>query len=327
MIRHSIIAVFGILCILTGSCEKRDYFVTFDEFLSNKDVVDILISNNRLWVLSSTRQDFISYRARIPDYQISLLYLENNEYLINDQIPTIKYIAFDNNYKVYLVTHRKILLLNDDLSYELYFQIQDTTSIKSIAFEQSNDLWIATNNTGLYYYNGSDAVVFNTSNSVLNSNNIISVLTDSESNVWVNTCNELFEIDENKTFRMDTDFSTINNSSCAFDLSVDKNNTFWVSKWDGNKHRIYKKEINSQWVEVESFETDNRPIKFIKPDSKGNIWIAYSLYPKDRLAYYDSGMWNEIQFSLDEINIRDVEIVGDEIFVGTTKGIYKTAFK
>jgi len=327
-IMHLIIAVLGIVYLITGSCEKRDSFVTFDEFLSNKFVEKILIADNKLWVLSSTPQDFISTIPVIPEYQISLLYLENNEFLMNDQIPAVKDIALDNSNKVYLATYdKKILVLNNDLSYELYFQMLDPTSIKSIAFDQDNDLWISTNKTGLYEFSGANTRNFNTSNSILSSNNIGSMVIDFESNVWLVSCNDLLKIDDNITIVNNNNLESFNNYSCAFHLSFDKNNSLWVSKWDGNNHLILRKKSNSQWNEVEPFLSDSEyPIRFIESDREGNIWVAYSSYPKDRLAYYDSGLWNEILIELNEIVIQDIEINGDEIIIGTSKGIYKTIF-
>lgn len=327
-IMHLVITVLGIAYLITGSCEKRDSLVTFDEFLSNKRVEEILLADNKLWVLSSTPQDFISITAVVPDYQISFLNLENNEFLMNDQIPAVIDIALDNSDKVYLATYdKKILVLNNDLSYELYFQILDTTYIKSIAFDQDNDLWISTNQTGLYEFSGADTINFNTSNSILSSNNIGSMLIDFESNVWLVSCNDLLKIDHNLTIVNDNNLESFNNSSCAFHLSFDKNNSLWVSKWDGNNHLILRKKNNSQWNEVEPFLSGSEyTIRFIESDREGNIWVAYSSYPKDRLAYYNSGLWNEILIELDEIVIQDVEINGDEIIIGTSKGIYKTIF-
>lgn len=327
-IMHLIITVLGIAYLITSSCEKRDSLVTFDEFLSNKRIEEILLADNKLWVLSSTPQDFISITAVVPDYQISFLNLENNEFLMNDQIPAVIDIALDNSDKVYLATYdKKILVLNNDLSYELYFQMLDTTSIKSIAFDQDNDLWISTNKTGLYEFSGANTINYNTSNSILSSNNIGSMLIDFESNVWLVSCNDLLKIDDNITIVNDNNLESFNNFSCAFHLSFDKNNSLWVSKWDGNNHLILRKKNNSQWNEVEPFLSGSEyPIRFIESDREGNIWVAYSSYPKDRLAYYDSGLWNEILIELDEIVIQDVEINGDEIIVGTSKGIYKTIF-
>lgn len=146
---------------------------------------------------------------------------------------------------------------------------------------------------------------------------------DSESNIWFIQGIELFKIDKNRILSKDANLFPINNPASAIFISADKNNTLWVSKWDGNNNLLFKKSTNSPWTEVNPPTSSAKwPIKFIKSDNEGTIWIAYSEYPKDILAYYDTDRWVEIQIPLDEVNILDAVTYKNELILGTAKGIY-----
>jgi len=146
---------------------------------------------------------------------------------------------------------------------------------------------------------------------------------DSESNIWFIQGTELFKIDKNRTISKDPSIFPINNPASTIFISADKDNSLWVSKWDGHNHRLFRKSTDGPWTEVNPpISSVKRPIKFIKSDNKGTIWVAYSDSPKDILAYYDTDKWVEINVPLDEIIINDIEIYKNELILGTAKGIY-----
>jgi hypothetical protein len=322
------ILVPGILIFLSLSCKKDD-IPTFYETINYKYINKLLVSDDKLWVVSSTPQKWVSFLPVIPPYQISVINLETEDFLINEKIPAISAMTLDSSKKPFLATFdRRILKLNEDLSWEEYFKLPVAGLIQTIACSQDNYIAIPTYTSGLYLYNGSDTLILDTSTSSLRSNGIASLMTDSESNIWfMQTC-ELYMVNRNKLIIRDPDSLPVNNPAGAFFLSADKDNSLWVSKWDGNNHRIYKKAVNSAWSEIAPPESsDDRPVKFIRSDGAGRIWIAYSKYPKDLLAYYDSGKWNIIQIPLEEIVILDVETYKNEIIIGTSEGIYRMTMK
>jgi hypothetical protein len=148
---------------------------------------------------------------------------------------------------------------------------------------------------------------------------------DSESDIWLVQGQELFKIGKNSTILKDPYLFPVNHLAGAFDLCADRDNTLWVTRWDGNENRIFKKSIIGPWTDVNPPESSySQPVKFLRSDSKGTIWIAYSEYPKDILAYFDTDRWKEIQIPLDEIVINDVETCNNGLIIGTPKGIYAT---
>jgi hypothetical protein len=330
-IASGISSIFTIclIFILSTTCKKDDTPATFFETVSYKYINQLIVSDDKLWVLSSTPQRWIDIVAILPPYQISVYDLETDEFLINEKIPSISTMTLDNSQKPFLATFdRRILKLNDDLSWEEYFKLPAAGLIQTIVCSQDNYIAIPTYTAGLYLFNGSDTLIYNSLTAPMRSNGIASLAVNSESNILFMQANELYRIDRNKVITRDPDSLPVDNPAGAFFLSSDKDNTIWVSKWDGNRERIYKKSVNTPWTEVGPPESSaGRPIRFIRSDSRGTIWIAYSDYPKDLLAYYDSGQWNIVQTPLEKIIILDVDTYKDEIIIGTSEGIYRTVMK
>jgi ligand-binding sensor domain-containing protein len=309
---------------LTTSCKKTDTPLTYWEQPDYKYINQLHISGDKLWMISSNPSPYVTFVSILPPYQVSEVNLLNDQLLINDSIPAITTFDLDINQTPYLATFdKRVLKVNADLSYQQFLKIPKIHSIQKILFDQNNSLWVATYSGGLFFYDGSDTARFNTSNSILNSNSIQWLTMDSESNIWFIQGTELFKIDKNKIISKDPNIFPIDNKASTIFITADKNNSLWVSKWDGNNQRLFKKSIDGPWTEVYPPSSSlKRPIKFIRSDNKGTIWIAYSDYPKDILAYYDYDKWVEIQVPLDEVIINDVEIYKNELIIGTSKGIY-----
>jgi hypothetical protein len=322
----TLILITGIFTVLSGSC-KKDQIPQY--YLENKYytyINQLYVSNGKLWVLSSIPNRWISFLPVLPRCQVSVTDLETGEYSFNNNIPSIFTMSTENSLTPFLATYdRRILKLNDDLSYEDFFRIPVSCIVNEILCRNENDLFVATYSAGIYFFNGTDTVNFTSSTSVLKTDHIPFIAADNESNVWLMQGNCLYRID--KTMEMTRAVDTLPlkyNQAAAGHISADKDNTLWVSKWDGYTERIYKKTINAGWTEVQPPESSSgRRIRFIRSDSRGTIWIAYGKHPKDILAYYDSDKWNIVDIPVDEINILDVDTYKDEIITGTSEGIYK----
>jgi hypothetical protein len=315
----------GLIFFLSTSCKKTDPPLTYFEQPDYKYINQLHISGDKLWVISSTPGNVFTFLPVLPPYQVSVVNMLNDQFLINTKIPAITTFDLDKNQTPYLATFdKRVLKVNEDLSYEQFLEIPKINSIQKILFDKNNHLWVATSSGGLFFYDGTDTVRFNMSNSILNSNSIQWLTMDSESNIWFIQGTELFKIDKNRIISKDPGILPIINPSSTIFISSDKNNSLWVSKWDGNNNRLFKKNPDGPWTEVYPPNSSaKRPIKFIKSDNKGTIWIAYSDYPKDILAYFDIDKWVEIQVPLDEVIINDFEIYENHLILGTAKGIYK----
>jgi ligand-binding sensor domain-containing protein len=316
------------VALFISSCEKQNSPSSFYEFLRSRNVNKVLISDNKLWVISSNPQG-LSEIPMLPECQVSVLNLKNNDFLVNSKMPSIMSFALDKNGRIYLATYDgRVISLNEDLTYEDYFKIPNLGSIQSILFDQNNNLWVASGSKGLISYDGTTTKVYDSTNSILKTNYASPLVMDSKSNIWFLPRNDLFMIDNTGKIIKDPYPFPLLNEFVPYWLSVDKNNTLFISKWDRYTERIYKRIENSGWIEVAPPKSYNhRPVKFIKSDSNGTIWIVYSNYPKDISAYYESSKWNEIQLPSDIINIFDIETYHNDIILGTPQGIYRTTFK
>lgn len=318
-----LVLIIGIIT-LTISCRKSESYSEYNKQLDYKYINQLIISGDNLWVISSDTLSFGDFVAVIPPYQISLFDQINGNFIINDTIPAIRSFALDNNLTPFITTFdNRVLKLNGDLSLVQLLTIPKKYYIQSMIFDSSNSLLLGTNSGGFYVYNWYDTLRFNTSNSILTSDFVVSMARDSRSDVWFVQGTDLFKIGENHALSKDQ--STFpDHLGSAFDLSSDKDNALWVSRWDGNFFLIFKKSVNGQWATVDPPQSSgSRVLRLLKADNKGTIWIVYSNYPKDILAYYNSGKWVEIQIPLSKITITDVETFRNEIIIGTSRGIYR----
>jgi hypothetical protein len=313
-----------LIFILAVSCEKNEP-IKENLILPEYEYIDDLeISGDILWVISSKPQNFLDFVLTLAPNQISKINLNDGKILAGKIVPHCVSIATDKDNQSFLATSdKKILKIKPDLSTEELFSIPGINSIRMMLCDENNDLWIATDDGGLYLYDGKDTIRYNSYNSILKNNWIPSIAMDSESNIWFLQGMDLFKIDHTKTLIKDPYQIPIDKPTGVFDLSSDRNNTLFGSKWDGNYHNLLKKESGKPWTIINPpTSSDKRPVKFIKSDNYGTIWICYSDYPKDILAYLENDIWVDIDIPLDEVRIMDVETYTNKIFFGTSKGIY-----
>jgi ligand-binding sensor domain-containing protein len=319
-----LLVLMAAIITLTISCRKSESYSEYNKQLDNKYINQLIISGDNLWVISSDISSFVDIVAVIPPYQISLYDQVNGNFIINDTIPAIRSFALDNNLTPFITTFdNRVLKLKGDLSFVQLLTIPKQYYIQCMIFDSDNNLLLGTNSGGLYVYNKYDTLRFNTSNSILTSDFVVSLARDSRSDVWFVQGTDLFKVGESHAISKDQ--STFpDHLGSAFDLSADKDNALWVSRWDGISFLIYRKSATGQWATIDPPPSSgSHVLRLLKADNKGTVWIVYSNYPKDILAYYNSGNWVEIQIPLSEITITDVETFGNEIIIGTSRGIYR----
>jgi hypothetical protein len=322
-----LIFILAVIAFLPASCKKADSPLNYLEKSDYNYINQLHVSGDYLWILSSSPSPYESYLIILPPYQLSVVNMLNDQLLSNRRIPAISRIDLDKNKTPYLGTFdNRVLKVNKDLSYDQLLEIPKINYIQKMLFDNENRLWVATSTGGLFFYDGKDTTRYNTSNSILTSNSVQWLTMDSESNIWFIQGTELFKIDKNLIISKDPNVLPITYPASAIFISADKNNSLWVSKWDRFTDRLFKKDQNGPWTEINPpASAAKRPIKFIKADNNGTIWIAYSDYPKDVIAYYDLNKWVEIQIPLDEVNILDAVTYKNKLILGTSKGIYTMA--
>lgn len=320
----NVVFLLGLSALLFIACKKNDPEPDYLVGPGYEYINEICVKGDFLWVLSSRPQNYFNIIPIIPPYYISKISLLDDKILFNKEIPATEALAFNTDNEPFLATlSRKILKFNSDLSVEQLFSLPQVNLIRGMFYDKDNYLWIATSTGGLYYYDGNDTLRFSTANSILTSNSVPSMTIDSESNIWFLQGKDLYKIAENKTLIKDPNQIPIDKPTGVFNLSSDKKNTLFASKWDGNYHRLLMKKSDSPWTIIDPpISSNNRPVRFLKSDNTGTIWICYSNHPKDVLAYFDDDKWIEIDIPFDEINIIDIEAYDNKLILGTSKGIF-----
>ena len=121
------------------------------------------------------------------------------------------------------------------------------TAIRSIAIDSSNDVWTASFDAGVGYFDLVNPVTYNTSNSSLASNITLCVTIDSEGNKWIGTYNQgLYKFDGSTW----TNYNK-SNSGLPWNqvnaIGFDENGVLWaccqiggLAKFDGSAWTVYK---------------------------------------------------------------------------------------
>lgn len=104
-------------------------------------------------------------------------------------------------------------------------------SITYISIDNLNNLWISTNEHGLFKYDGKIFTNYTTENSLLPSNNVLQTASDKNNNLWGGTANGLFKFDEANWTVWDTTNSAIP-TSVVNRLAIDSENKIWFSCMD-----------------------------------------------------------------------------------------------
>ena len=153
-------------------------------------------------------------------------------------------------------------------------QILDNYSVSAIAFGTDGAAWIGTPGQGLVRYTPTETIVYNSTNSIINTTSPINdIAVDADGNIWIAT-NGLIKFDG-------TDFTLYNsaNSDIPVDLiksvAVDLNGNVWFTsntadvgglvKYDGATFTVYTPENSDLPVNV---------AKSVYVDSNNSVWVS-----------------------------------------------------
>jgi ligand-binding sensor domain-containing protein len=147
-------------------------------------------------------------------------------------------------------------------------------SIRSLAVDNQNNLWVGSADSGVAKFDGSNWTVYNTHNSGLSNNSINCITVDYNNDVWIGTDNGLAKFNGQNWTVYDTTNSPLP-YHVIFSLVVDKNNLLWIGcghltaggvlTFDGNKWELYTKENSILPSSI---------INTIHIDNKNNKWIG-----------------------------------------------------
>jgi len=175
-------------------------------------------------------------------------------------------------------------------------QINEPLWVNQIYIDKNDNKWFSTR-SGLIKYDDQNWTVFDTSNTGLPDNRILSFALDKAGNKWVGAFSGLahFNGSEWKVF---TPLNTALKTRSVDDISVDNSGNKWfatingLTKYDGSNWKTYDQDNSN---------IKNEKIENIALDSQGNIWLGtddnYVDGHPGHLYKFDGQIWTNYKFS------------------------------
>lgn len=184
----------------------------------------------------------------------------------------------------------------------------DDARISAIHFDLQNQLWVGTQNKGIYKFrNKEDVVNFNQTNG-LPVDYINTIYQDLAGNIWIGTSGGGLVKFTNQAFSYFDNLEGFNQKD-IFAISADKSNNIWVGT---SLHGVYK-------FDGKKTEKINHPllssteIRCIYTDSKGIVWLGTT----NGIVQYKANVLTPYHYSQIK-NIRAIfEDTDGKIFIGT----------
>lgn len=143
-------------------------------------------------------------------------------------------IAFDIDGNAWIGTFKQGLIKYNSKETIIYNSensiIADTIVIMDIAVDSKNNVWIG--GRGLIKYDGNSFTHYNSSNTPMPENNVMSITIDSKDNIWFSSCvhgnGGLVKFDGNSWIIFTPDNSELP-TNIVNDIAVDKDDNIWVT--------------------------------------------------------------------------------------------------
>ena len=153
--------------------------------------------------------------------------------------------------------------------------------------DKDGTLWFTSNSGGVYHYDENKFKNYTEKNG-LSSNQVYSIISDSENNLWFGTQNGLCKYNRNKFEHIplpyqDTTTGWISkvyptlNPNAVHSLAIDNNNNLWIGTAGGGAYKYDGINFISYLTEIGRKQEDSlyhNWIPFIRKDNKGNMWFA-----------------------------------------------------
>lgn len=256
---------------------KGDTLTTFVINCFKKD------SRNIIWI--GTNKGLLVLKNR------TLLHISDTDFITNANITSLtedingNLWAIENNssfYKIKIIgpSHYQVKTSKIDS-----ILIPEKTIITNIHFDQQNQLWISTQNKGLFKFSNNTLKNFTQKNG-LPIDNIKNIFEDRSGNLWFGTNGGGLVKFTNQAF---TYFENLQgfNSPDIFAINADKKGNIWIGT---SLNGVYKYDgKNAELISKDYLDDETRTIF---TDQSGKVWIGSSngiqIYYENRLHKYNS---------------------------------------
>ena len=184
-------------------------------------------------------------------------------------------------------------------------------NVIGIVEDSNNNLWLATNNNGVYKYNGISWINYTLSDG-LSSTHIRDICIDKNDNIWVNANEKINQFNGTNWIQ----HFTINNYSKNALFADDSGNVYIG---DYEKYHIFD---GNQWTTINDTILDNNTVSSFCMDKEGNLWIgaSYKLIIKTNSGF-KAVQLNNIPYWLWITDLYSDN--NDFIWAGTYNGVIK----
>lgn len=262
-------------------------------------------SRNILWI--GTNKGLLVLKNQV------LLRVTDMEYISNSNITSLSediegnIWAIENNFNFY-----KIKIVGPS-HYQVITSLVDSipilpdTKITSVHFDIKNQLWIATQNRGVYKFFANELTFFNQDNG-LPVDNASNIFEDKSGNLWFGTSGGGLVKFTNQGFTYFDNLEGFREKD-IFAICSDKKGSIWIGT---SLHGIYKYDGNTVTNLTLQSKIKDAEVRCIYTDSKENVWIGTT----NGLVKYD-GKFHHLNFPNCE-NIRAIfEDSAGNIWIGT----------
>ncbi|MCF8227051.1 MAG: hypothetical protein K9J30_14330 [Bacteroidales bacterium] len=311
------------------SCETEepiDKNVSYLDYLKDKTIVEIYIQGDTKYIFTSRYCDtcyVAPYMSHIPI--IEEWTVINNSIYENYSPDDFKGLPIsDNNGNYYFIKENNIYKQNDNGENELLLSTGDF-DFTSLTFDNEDNIWFYSSDTGIAFWNRTEFKVYNTQNSQLPTDKIHGLEVDKSGIVWVSLdFKGLLKIEnENWIVIPNNEIPGLTKYSYLRGPKIIQDNTVWFEVFNSDTSSNILKLENDNWV----YEfPDNTKYCDLVIDSEGIIWsinehIDYGDYKYSTLKYYNNNSW--IDFDISDINTKIMTVNADEntVYIGTLKGL------
>ncbi|MDP2364810.1 MAG: hypothetical protein Q8M94_13715, partial [Ignavibacteria bacterium] len=159
-------------------------------------------------------------------------------------------------------------------------------NITAVAFEENNKVWIGTAGGGLVLFDGINWSVYNTSNSDLTSNFILTIAVDIQNDKWIGIYRQGTAKFNGVSWQIYNSFE-IGVSKSPYHIAIDLNNIPWAAI--GIQQLIPGGSAFFNGTAWETFAgLPSNSVLYVGVDSDNNKWFCNSEYG---LSKYDNGLW------------------------------------
>ncbi|MCX6233246.1 MAG: T9SS type A sorting domain-containing protein [Bacteroidetes bacterium] len=202
-------------------------------------------------------------------------------------------MKIDNFQNVWIASYQGLFKYDGNISERIGEVIGHANSI---ALDKNNNIWVGTDNYGLYYYSGVSWFCYNMVNSGLPSNNVGKIFFDSQGNLWIGSYDKLTCFSSTGIWSTYSCTSQNGNDFKIFTLFIDTNDHLWI----GTRKNGLMLFENGIFKEVKFSQPSVFPSNVINTIAfaYGKLWFGidnYGLYCYDNQQYKN---WDTINSNL-----------------------------